>query len=59
VILAWGSDELQKRLSGFPEADEDEFAIMYDMDSDMAYKTILPSPPSSSALFFDRCFVMG
>ena len=49
VILAWGSDELQKRLSDFPEAGEDEFAIIYDMDSDMAYKTTLPSPPSSSA----------
>jgi hypothetical protein len=59
VILAWGSDELQTRLWDFPEAGEDEFAIMYDMDSDIAYNTMLPSPPSSSALVFDRCFVLG
>lgn len=30
VILAWGSDELRMRLSDFPEADEDEFTIMYE-----------------------------
>ena len=52
IILAWGSDELKKRLSDFPEAADDELAFLYNLDSDMKYITALPSPPSSSAVCF-------
>ena len=52
IILAWGSDELKKRLSDFPETDDDELAFSYNLDSDMKYITTLPSSPSSSAVRF-------
>ena len=36
IILAWGSDELRKRLSNFCDADDEQFAMLYDIYGDRA-----------------------
>ena len=50
IILAWGSDELRKWLSDFCNADDEQFARLYDMETGTIYD--LPSPPPSSAVYF-------
>jgi len=51
VILAWGSDELKKRLTpaDFISPDDDEFAELYCLELDDA-PSCFPTPPSSSAI---------
>lgn len=51
LILAWGSDELKKRLtpSEFSSADDDELANLYCLELDVAPSGCFPTSPSSSA----------
>jgi hypothetical protein len=49
VLLAWGSDELKRRLSDFEGAGEDDL-LLYDLGID-TFRTLL-SPSYSSAKYF-------